>query len=300
MRSARGSRLGSRVQAGQGRRRRPAGHRSGGHPRRGHRVPHRRWRSLPCVSRPSACRGDGHPGSGGRSTIAVRRAMDEADEAVPVVVSGSFHLLAAVHGASVPDQHVPLGPFRRPPHPNGGPMPRSGARILVAERRRRSSASWPRSSGPPTPAGGRSGTSPTRPLAGWIRGSRCTRPRPWGCRWPGSGSRDQPIATARAGAARPTSGRRHGAVASHVDGVSTCRPGRPHPGAHRRRRHLPVQPDRADGRARGGGPVRSATTWRSASAGRTTPTSTSVGSPWPAPARSCSSSAAATRCCSAP
>jgi dihydrofolate synthase/folylpolyglutamate synthase len=36
------------------------------------------------------------------ATIAVRRAMDEAGEAVPVVVSGSFHLLAAVRGASVP------------------------------------------------------------------------------------------------------------------------------------------------------------------------------------------------------
>jgi dihydrofolate synthase / folylpolyglutamate synthase len=36
------------------------------------------------------------------ATIAVRRATDEAEEAVPVVVSGSFHLLAAVHGASVP------------------------------------------------------------------------------------------------------------------------------------------------------------------------------------------------------
>jgi dihydrofolate synthase/folylpolyglutamate synthase len=36
------------------------------------------------------------------AAIAVRRAMDEADEAVPVVVSGSFHLLAAVHGAPVP------------------------------------------------------------------------------------------------------------------------------------------------------------------------------------------------------
>ncbi len=34
--------------------------------------------------------------------LAVRRAVEEADEAVPVVVSGSFHLLAAVHGATVP------------------------------------------------------------------------------------------------------------------------------------------------------------------------------------------------------
>jgi dihydrofolate synthase / folylpolyglutamate synthase len=34
-------------------------------------------------------------------TIAVRRAA-ETDAAVPVVVSGSFHLLTAVHGATVP------------------------------------------------------------------------------------------------------------------------------------------------------------------------------------------------------
>lgn len=34
--------------------------------------------------------------------LAVRRAAEEADEAVPVVVSGSFHLLAAVHAATVP------------------------------------------------------------------------------------------------------------------------------------------------------------------------------------------------------
>ena len=34
-------------------------------------------------------------------TIAVRRAA-ELDGPVPVVVSGSFHLLAAVHGAMVP------------------------------------------------------------------------------------------------------------------------------------------------------------------------------------------------------
>jgi dihydrofolate synthase/folylpolyglutamate synthase len=34
--------------------------------------------------------------------LAVRRAAEKADEAVPVVVSGSFHLLAAVHGATVP------------------------------------------------------------------------------------------------------------------------------------------------------------------------------------------------------
>jgi dihydrofolate synthase/folylpolyglutamate synthase len=34
--------------------------------------------------------------------LAVHRAAEEADEAVPVVVSGSFHLLAAVHGATVP------------------------------------------------------------------------------------------------------------------------------------------------------------------------------------------------------
>ena len=33
--------------------------------------------------------------------IAVHRAVAEADEAVPVVVSGSFHLLAAVHGGTV-------------------------------------------------------------------------------------------------------------------------------------------------------------------------------------------------------
>ncbi|MCV2489827.1 hypothetical protein OF117_10680 [Geodermatophilus sp. YIM 151500] len=33
---------------------------------------------------------------------AVGRAGEQADEAVPVVVSGSFHLLAAVHGATVP------------------------------------------------------------------------------------------------------------------------------------------------------------------------------------------------------
>ena len=34
--------------------------------------------------------------------IAVSHALEEADEAVPVVVSGSFHLLAAVHGATSP------------------------------------------------------------------------------------------------------------------------------------------------------------------------------------------------------
>jgi hypothetical protein len=34
-------------------------------------------------------------------TIAVSRAA-ETDEAVPVVVSGSFHLLTAVHGATMP------------------------------------------------------------------------------------------------------------------------------------------------------------------------------------------------------
>jgi dihydrofolate synthase/folylpolyglutamate synthase len=38
----------------------------------------------------------------GNPVLAVRRAAEEADEAVPVVVSGSFHLLAAVHGATVP------------------------------------------------------------------------------------------------------------------------------------------------------------------------------------------------------
>lgn len=38
----------------------------------------------------------------GDPVLAVRRAAEEADEAVPVVVSGSFHLLAAVHGATVP------------------------------------------------------------------------------------------------------------------------------------------------------------------------------------------------------
>jgi dihydrofolate synthase/folylpolyglutamate synthase len=36
------------------------------------------------------------------AAMAVRRAVDEAEEALPVVVSGSFHLLAAVHGATVP------------------------------------------------------------------------------------------------------------------------------------------------------------------------------------------------------
>jgi dihydrofolate synthase/folylpolyglutamate synthase len=36
------------------------------------------------------------------AAFAVSRAMDEADEALPVVVSGSFHLLATVHAASVP------------------------------------------------------------------------------------------------------------------------------------------------------------------------------------------------------
>jgi dihydrofolate synthase/folylpolyglutamate synthase len=38
----------------------------------------------------------------GDPVLAVRRAAEEVDEAVPVVVSGSFHLLAAVHGATVP------------------------------------------------------------------------------------------------------------------------------------------------------------------------------------------------------
>ena len=38
----------------------------------------------------------------GNPVLAVRRAAEKADEAVPVVVSGSFHLLAAVHGATVP------------------------------------------------------------------------------------------------------------------------------------------------------------------------------------------------------
>jgi dihydrofolate synthase/folylpolyglutamate synthase len=34
------------------------------------------------------------------AAAAVSRALDEADGALPVVVSGSFHLLAAVHGAT--------------------------------------------------------------------------------------------------------------------------------------------------------------------------------------------------------
>ncbi|ADB75499.1 bifunctional folylpolyglutamate synthase/dihydrofolate synthase [Geodermatophilus obscurus] len=38
----------------------------------------------------------------GNPVLAVRRAAEKADEAVPVVVSGSFQLLAAVHGATVP------------------------------------------------------------------------------------------------------------------------------------------------------------------------------------------------------
>jgi dihydrofolate synthase / folylpolyglutamate synthase len=36
------------------------------------------------------------------ATIALSRAVADADEALPVVVSGSFHLLAAVHGATTP------------------------------------------------------------------------------------------------------------------------------------------------------------------------------------------------------